>query len=119
MQPDHVLTVLPCCTALCFPASHRRQPKSVTWFMDGKPLKTMTNGEPTSYNGGTKKTVYQSPSLPMRPSFTMWTDTRATDPFGGRIDASKGPYVAAFSSMRQVVCDPAVPAAATVPAWLA
>lgn len=95
------------------------QPNQVSWYMDGKLLKRLTNGDATTYNGGSRNTVYQSPSLPMRPAFTMWTDTRASGPFGGRIDPSKGPYTAAFSNLRQVVCDASVPAAATVPAWLA
>lgn len=86
--------------------------------MDGKPIKTMTHGEQTTINGGTP-TVYEVPSLPMRPAFTMWTDTRTESPFGGRIDVTRGPYVASFSALRQVVCDANVPASATVPTWLA
>jgi hypothetical protein len=101
------------------PLLDHRQPTGVTWYMDGKPLQRMTNGQATTYNGGTRNTVYQAPGLPMRPSFTMWTDTRPSGPFGGRIDPAKGPYTAAFSSLRQVVCDASVPASATVPAWLA
>jgi beta-glucanase (GH16 family) len=95
------------------------QPTHVTWYMDGKPIKKMTNGDATTYNGGSRSSVYQAPALPMKPSFTIWTDTRATGPFGGHIDVTKGPYVAAFNNLRQVVCDASVPAAATVPDWLA
>lgn len=86
--------------------------------MDGRLLKKMTTGEATAYNGGTRSTVYESPKNPMRPSFTMWTDTRGKDAFGGTI-APGQTYHAVFSKMRQVVCDASVPAAATVPAWLA
>ena len=113
-QASSLLT--PLCPAASVPAC--RQPKAVTWFMDGKVLKRLANGDNTIYDGA-RNTLFESPSLPMRPAFTMWTDTRPAGPFGGKIDVSKGPYTATFSNLRHIVCDASVPASATVPAWLA
>lgn len=86
--------------------------------MDGKMVHKLSSGQVTTYNGGTKTTLYEAPSLPMRPAFTMWTDTRPVGPFGGRIDPTAS-YTAAFGNLRQVICDATAPAAATVPTWLA
>lgn len=90
------------------------QPAFVTWAIDGRPVRTFRQGELTRYEGN-KITTWESPNMPMHPSFTVWTDTRPK-PFGGALQ-SPGPYTAQFKDMRMVVCDrPGTIVAG--PAWL-
>lgn len=60
----------------------------------------------------------QVPNLPMRPTFSLWTDTRQ-HPFGGPLNPSQGPWEEIFNNVRQVVCDRPAPATTPLgPSWM-
>jgi hypothetical protein len=88
----------------------------VTWAVNGLPIKTYATGDATTFYGS-QKAVWAAPNQRMHPAFTMWTDSRPVDAFGGTIDASKGPYKASFNTMRMVVCASGS-SRARGPAWL-
>eukprot|EP00775_Hariotina_reticulata_P011732 gene11732-11876_t len=102
------------------------QPDSVSWYMGGRLLRVVRNGEWVRWSDGTNTQnfarVFQAPDRASHVAISMWTDLRK-DPklvFGGVFDASKGPYYSSFRNFRRVVCDEVqgAPQAAPDPGWL-
>lgn len=62
--------------------------------------------------------LLQVPKLPMRPTFSLWTD-QSSYAFGGTLNPAAGPWEAGFNNMRQVVCDQPAPTTTPLgPSWL-
>jgi hypothetical protein len=112
-SPPHVHSVFTNQVCPLLPATG--QPDYVSWYVDGKLLRSDRQGARIGNTGRT----FQVPRRPMRPTFSLWTDMRRPNAFGGEIKPWEGPWRATWNRMRQVVCDRPAPASTPLgPSWM-